>query len=163
MKKILYIFLMLSLLASCADYPVYREISSDEQKRVDSIVRSQQGIDSLTAVAERFMAEGCLVGEVAAYRELGRALRNATRYQEAIDAHSKGLEIAKDIRDTLQVIQEDGNAGRGSFLALSGTNLVREVERYLSCSIEKQGSVIERIRKCPPFNGEGQSGIDFFP
>lgn len=111
MKKILYIFLMLSLLASCADYPVYREISSDEQKRVDSIVRSQQGIDSLTAVAERFMAEGCLVGEVAVYRELGRALRNATRYQEAIDAHSKGLEIAKDIRDTLQVIQALNNIG----------------------------------------------------
>ena len=85
--------------------------SPAEQARVDSIVHVNRSIDSLVVISERFAEEGSRQGQVATYRELGRAYRNATRYQEAIEAHKKGLEIAEEICDTLQIVQALNNIG----------------------------------------------------
>ena len=85
--------------------------SPAEQARVDSIVHVNRSIDSLVVISERFAEEGSRQGQVATYRELGRAYRNATMYQEAIEAHKKGLEIAEEICDTLQIVQALNNIG----------------------------------------------------
>ena len=85
--------------------------SPAEQARIDSIVHVNRSIDSLVVILERFDEEGSRQGQVATYRELGRAYRNATMYQEAIEAHKKGLEIAEEICDTLQIVQALNNIG----------------------------------------------------
>ena len=85
--------------------------SPAEQARIDSIVHVNRSIDSLVVILERFDEEGSRQGQVATYRELGRSYRNATRYQEAIEAHKKGLEIAEEICDTLQIVQALNNIG----------------------------------------------------
>lgn len=45
------------------------------------------------------------------YKEEGKALRNASRYQEALAFHRRGLSLAGDMADTLEVIQALNNIG----------------------------------------------------
>ena len=110
---VIHVFLCLAVTCfiSCTSRITADLDPSAEQARVDSIVYSHRSIDSLIVVAERFAAEGSLQGQVAACRELGRAYRNAAMYQEAVDVHMKGLEIAGEICDTLQIIQALNNIG----------------------------------------------------
>ena len=112
-RSVIHIFLCfaLSSLISCNSEVAGGLHSPVEQARVDSIVRVNRSIDSLVVILERFAEEGSRQGQVSAYRELGRAYRNATRYQEAIEAHRKGLEIAEEICDTLQIVQALNNIG----------------------------------------------------
>lgn len=116
MKNIISTFLVLISAAtlyftscsSLADREIY---SRSEQSYVDSIVYAHRNIDSLEVIAVRFAEEDSRLGLVTVYRELGRAYRNASRYQEAIDTHMKGLEVAREIRDTLQIVQALNNIG----------------------------------------------------
>lgn len=48
---------------------------------------------------------------VAWYRNEGKELRNSARYQEAVSVHMKGLELAQEICDTLEVVQALNNIG----------------------------------------------------
>ena len=111
MKRLLMVSLLGSFLISCATDRTPDTYSLSERSRVDSIVYANRNIDSLEVVAGRFESEGNLLGQVVAYRELGRAYRNATRYNEAIDVHKKGLEISWMICDTLQAVQALNNIG----------------------------------------------------
>ena len=43
------------------------------------------------------------------YRDEGKNLRNSAKYQDAIAVHTRGLELAKEICDTLEVIQALNN------------------------------------------------------
>ena len=98
-------------LTSCTSGVGQSQYPPSERARVDSIVRSNRSIDSLVAVAGRFAAEGNLLGQAVSYRELGRAYRNSTLYQEAIDTHLKGLEASREICDTLEIVQALNNIG----------------------------------------------------
>lgn len=81
------------------------------QEYIDSLVYADRSIDSLSVLVERFAKEENLLGEVVACRELGKAYRNATRYEESVDVHKRGLAVAEEICDTLQVIQALNNIG----------------------------------------------------
>lgn len=48
---------------------------------------------------------------VAYYRTEGRNLRNSGRYNEALTLHRRGLELAEEVCDTLEVIQALNNIG----------------------------------------------------
>lgn len=95
---------------SCRHNAVH-ELSDEERGKVDSIVYSNRNIDSLSRLYDTFREDGNLYGEVVVCRELGRAYRNASNYKEAIEIHTTGLEIAREICDTLNIIQALNNIG----------------------------------------------------
>lgn len=109
MKKIFF-FVLLGLSACVRTYHV-QSYSEEERNRVDSIVRANRDADSLLKVLDFFIEEENLLGEVYVYRELGRNYRNAGRFEEAIEAHKKGLERAQQICDTMQIVQALNNIG----------------------------------------------------
>lgn len=115
MKRCLLLNLIISILSflmiSCASDTAQDIYSREDRMLLDSLVRAQRTPDSLLAVAARFADEDNFLGEVIAYRELGRMYRNTSRFQEAIDIHIKGLHLAERICDTLQVIQALNNIG----------------------------------------------------
>ena len=115
MKRLFVIQILIAFMAyhlvSCSSDVGQVSYSLSERARVDSIVKSNRSIDSLSALAVRFAAEGNLLGQAVSYRELGRAYRNATQYQEAINVHLAGLEISREICDTLEMIQSLNNIG----------------------------------------------------
>lgn len=75
------------------------------ERQVDSTVFSIHDIDSLSTVMESYASGGNTYGEMVAARELGKKLRNVSRFYDAIDVHKKGLIAAEKLRDTIQIVQ----------------------------------------------------------
>ena len=105
------ILCVICILSSCTGSADQERSSVQESRLTDSIVYANRNIDSLEVILARFSDAGNRYGEVAACRELGKLYRNTTRYQDAIDIHSRGLKVAEEIQDTLQIIQAMNNIG----------------------------------------------------
>ena len=77
----------------------------------DSIVRTVRDIDSLRMLQVKLEGDGDRLGSIAALRELGRRLRNESRFEEALRVHSEGLRQAEAAQDTLEWVQALNNIG----------------------------------------------------
>ena len=97
------------LLASCEREKT--SFSPEERKETESTVRSTHGIDSLSLLQKRMEKEGNKLGSVIALREWGKALRNESRFDEALRVHNEGLQQAEGIGDTLEWVQALNNIG----------------------------------------------------
>ena len=97
------------LLISCGKKPV--SFTPAERNVADSIVRSTHGIDSLASLQKRLESEGDRLGSIIALREWGKALRNESRFEEALSVHSKGQQQAEAVGDTLEWVQALNNIG----------------------------------------------------
>lgn len=72
-------------MTSCGKKP--SEISPDDRKAIESIVATTHGADSLALLQQQMENDDNLLGSVIAYRELGKILRNESRFEEALRAH----------------------------------------------------------------------------
>ena len=97
------------LLVSCGKKSV--AFTPDKRKTVDSIVRSVRTPDSLALLQKQLESKGDKLGSVVALREWGKALRNESRFEEALRTHSEGLRQAESIGDTLEWVQALNNIG----------------------------------------------------
>ncbi|MBP3251658.1 MAG: response regulator [Prevotella sp.] len=97
------------LLVSCGEK--LAGASAVDRRLVDSIVRSTRDIDSLALLQKRLEDEGDRIGSIIALREWGKALRNESRFEEALRTHSEGLRQAEDIGDTIEWVQALNNIG----------------------------------------------------
>lgn len=104
------VFISISvLLVSCGKKPAVS--MSADRKTADSIVRATRGIDSLALLQKRMESKGDRIGSIIALREWGKALRNESRFEEALNVHSKGQQQAKAAGDTLEWVQALNNIG----------------------------------------------------
>lgn len=103
-----FFFLALTL-TSCVKKKI--TFTPEERSTADSIVRSVKGIDSLSILQKQMESKGDRLGSIMALRELGKVLRNESRYEEALDVHSEGLRLAEAIGDTLEMVQAMNNVG----------------------------------------------------
>ena len=97
------------LFISCRKKPT--AFTSTERKSADSIVRATQGIDSLALLQKQLECKGDKLGSIMALREWGKALRNESRFEEALTIHSKGQLQAEADGDTLEWVQALNNIG----------------------------------------------------
>ena len=81
--------LAMLLLPSCGRKTA--TFSQADRKAVEVAVRAVHGTDSLAALQKRMERKGNRLGSVVALRELGKALRNESRFEEALDAHMESL------------------------------------------------------------------------
>ncbi len=79
--------------------------------QVDSLLRGMTDVDSLVAMVNQYHKNGDVTGEMIALRYQGRTLRHQSRFDEAIAAHSRGLNIAMSVCDTLEIISALNNIG----------------------------------------------------
>ena len=109
MKHILSIIFISVFLFSCNRNSV---VADDEARRqIDSCVFSIGDIDSLSKLMENYASQGNTYGEMVSARELGKKLRNVSRFYDAIDVHKKSLAAAEKLRDTIQIVQVLNNIG----------------------------------------------------
>ena len=97
------------LLVSCGKKPI--SFTPAERKTTDSIVRSTHGVDSLALLQKQMESEGNKLGSIVALREWGKALRNESRFEEALSVHSKGQQQTESVGDTLELVQALNNIG----------------------------------------------------
>lgn len=86
-------------------------ITPDKRKYIDSIVHSVRNLDSLALLQKRMESAGDRIGSIVVLREWGKALRNSSRFEDALRIHSQGLGQAKDMGDTLEWVQALNNIG----------------------------------------------------
>lgn len=85
--------------------------TAEERHVADSIVRATHGIEALTRLQKQQERAGNKLGNIIALRELGKELRNESRFEEAIGFHSEGLRLAEAAGDTLERVQALNNIG----------------------------------------------------
>ncbi|WP_242396777.1 tetratricopeptide repeat protein [Porphyromonas gingivicanis] len=86
-------------------------ISTEERRAVDSVIRSQKGCEELEALQKKWEDEGNQLGSLSVLREWGKKLRDESRFDEALKVHSKGLMLAEQLNDTLEMVQALNNIG----------------------------------------------------
>ena len=106
---VMWYLIMCLMLVSCGKKPV--RISLAERKALDSIVSSSHNIDTISMIQKRMEREGNMLGSIIAYREMGKLMRNESRFDDALRMHSEGLKQAETLGDTLEVVQALNNIG----------------------------------------------------
>lgn len=82
-----------------------------DRKFTDSIVCANHSTDSLEVLLDGFIRDENKLGIMIAQRELGKLYRENNRFDDAIEASLKGLKIARELGDTLEIIQALNNTG----------------------------------------------------
>ena len=108
MVRVVLLFAAASVV-SCDQRPAI--FTDTERRHADSVVSTARGVDGLRRLQQRLYATGDRLGSIVALRELGRELRNESRFEEALRVHSEGLRQAETVADTTEWIQALNNIG----------------------------------------------------
>ena len=109
--KILFLLLPPGFILSCQrdkHAPIY---SAADRKLTDSMVWANRSVDSLEVLLDRFIGDENKLGIMIAQRELGKLYRENNRFDDAIEASLNGLKAARELEDTLEIIQALNNTG----------------------------------------------------
>ena len=71
--------------------------SKGEYKRTDSILKNVRSVDSLRMFVKTYHDSHDTRAEVIAMRELGKRLREESKFSDAIETHRNGLKLAESI------------------------------------------------------------------
>lgn len=102
------LFLWGILILSCQHSGNY---ASQERKTIDSTLNTTRTTGSLDSLLKYYEKHGNLLGAMLVNKELGKRSRETARFNEAIRYHKKGLQLAMEIKDTLEAIQALNNIG----------------------------------------------------
>ena len=88
------------------------DYSPEAKQEIENAVRPYRNqIDSLKALLEQYNKEGNPMGSILVNKELGQRYRENSLFNEALSSHRAGLESAKALSDTLEIIQALNNIG----------------------------------------------------
>lgn len=82
-----------------------------ERRKADSLVKSVRGETALDSLSRTMAKEEDVLGQITVLREWGKLLRNESRFDEALEKHGLGLELAEQAGDTLEWVQALNNMG----------------------------------------------------
>ena len=103
MRYFSLLFLLAALLYGCNGGDNGSK-SQVDYHRTDSILKNMRSVDTLRMFVNTFHASRDDRGEVIAMRELGKRLREESKFSEAIEIHKNGLKLAESIKDTNNII-----------------------------------------------------------
>ena len=103
------LILLTFLTSSCRETTPH--FSPAERQTLDSLVLACRDIPALAKKQKELEGEGNRLGSITALREWGRALRNESRFDEALRVHSEGLRQAKSLGDTIEWVRALNDIG----------------------------------------------------
>ena len=146
--------LIILLLVSCGKKPATN--THAERKTLDSLMASSHNIDTLSMLQKRMESEGNMLGSIIAYREIGKHLRNESRFDEALEAHNEGLTQAEAIGDTLEMVQALNNIGT-DYRRMGVPDIAQDYHyrAYAICKASTDSSFTARKNRVVALNGLG--------
>ena len=102
--KIALLLIVLTFVISCKGRDENISYAS-HVRQVDSIVYANKDLQSLEGVLADFEAKRDDAGRMVAMRELGKIYREASNFKTAVDYHEKALLLAKELKDTANIIR----------------------------------------------------------
>ena len=103
MRYPILFFLLAVVLYGCREEQ-NKTYTQGEYRHTDSILKNMRSVDTLRMFVNTFHASRDNRGEVMAMRELGKRLREESKFSEAIETHKNGLKLAESIKDTNNII-----------------------------------------------------------
>ena len=103
MRYTILFFLLAALLYGCNGGNNGSKSQTD-YRHTDSILKNMRSVDTLRMFVNTFHASHDDRGEVIAMRELGKRLREESKFSEAIEIHKNGLKLTESIKDTNNII-----------------------------------------------------------
>lgn len=103
------LLLILTTLYACGKRK--SSFTPEERRASDSIVNSIGSVDSLKQRQKTMEKRNEKLGSIVALRELGRRMRNQSRFDEALKYHINGLKQAENMHDTIEIVQALNNIG----------------------------------------------------
>ena len=91
------------LLPSCRHCAHSGRVKDAHYLSVDSLLCNIHDLDSLTGIARQYHHDHDAVGEMLAYRYMGKELRGQSRFEEAVKAHNNALVLATSLADTVEM------------------------------------------------------------
>lgn len=85
--------------------------SESQRQSLDSTLAKVDDQHDLTKILNHYVNTDDEVGQMLVYKRLGKFYRDKSKYEEAITAHDKGLEIATRLNDTVEMIRALNNLG----------------------------------------------------
>lgn len=143
---VVVVALLALLLPSCGHGGAFYQRDEGRYAQLDSMMSSIGNADSLEALAQQSHEQNDAMAEMLALRHKGERLRVQSRYEEAIDAHSRGLEIASVQCDTLEMA-----------LMLCGVadSYIRQGDLR-----EANGNYFNALKLCNNFSDQDNPGVD---
>ena len=103
---------LLSLLIACRHSTSAGNHSTDAHYvQVDSLLNGLEDADSLAAMVKQYQKSGDHIGEILALKYLGLCMRRQSQYVDAIKVYTRGLQVATDVADTIEMIDALNNIG----------------------------------------------------
>ncbi len=99
------------VLTSCDGGDARQREQAAHYSAIDSIVGGTTSIDSLAVLEAQWQQHGDLTGVMLASQRLGKLYRNNSRFEEAVNAHSRALDAALQLRDTVEAVRASNNLG----------------------------------------------------
>ena len=103
MRYPILFFLLAVVLYGCREEQK-KKYTQGEYRHTDSILKNMRSVDTRRMFVNAFHASRDTRGEVMAMRELGKRLREESKFSEAIETHKNGLKLAESIKDTNNII-----------------------------------------------------------
>lgn len=108
---VLFVLLWGGLLLFSCQHSTSLTYSSEEYQKTDSLIRISPSVDSLTNLLKHYIVDANLLGAMLANKELGKRYHETAQFYEAIYFYRKELELAMQIKDTLNAIEALNNIG----------------------------------------------------
>ena len=106
----LIIISLLLLLSSCGkEHP--SSFTPAQRHEADSMVKTVHSVKGLDSLNKVMIRQQNTLGQMMVLRQWGTQLRNASRFDEALEKHGEGLTIAEQTGDTLEWVQALNNIG----------------------------------------------------
>ena len=113
LNRLTNVMLICILLVACSSHSSTDALAFSPQKR-DSIERRLSGVhdnDSLMQLISDYRKSGDVLGQIVGLRRLGQLCREQSQFQWAIKHHQEGLDLAREVRDTDEIIKALNNLG----------------------------------------------------
>ncbi len=141
----LAVALLALLLPSCRQGKAGYIRDHDRYARLDSTMAGIGSVDSLEALAAQSHEQHDVMSEMLALRHKGDKLRYQSRYDEAINVHNRGVDLAREQRDTLE-------------LALLLISLGEDSRRQSNLS-QANGYYFDALKLCDSYSDQDNRGI----
>ena len=160
-RCVLLLIALATMLPSCRHAVSQSSEDSLHRSQIDSILSTQNDMESLLRMRQDYRKAGDVVGEMLTLKRMGVVYREQNKFIEAIDVHTAGFDIANSINDTLEMIQNLNNIGtnyrRMSMLHDASTFHYKALT--LCDKYSDTTSIVNRKNKVVSLNGIGNISL----
>lgn len=103
--------IVLILITNAACMKPTKDFSPEQREEMEMLVEQASTIDSLELLVKKMEADQNALGTIIAMREYGRKLRGKSQFSEALEVHKRGLQLTREVNDTLEWVRALNNIG----------------------------------------------------